>query len=249
MDFLTYEEFLANLARVRVRVAAACAAAGRPTEAARILAVTKTHPVAAAIYAHRAGLAGAGENRVQEGLEKIAACPEPGVRWELIGHLQSNKAAKAAVAFARIQSVDRADLAEKLDRALRQAQGDAAGAAGRVLPVLLQVNAGEDPAKFGVDCAGAAGLLEAALKCAALRVEGLMTVAPLAPGDPAVAERCFARLRETRDALAAQFGVALPELSMGMSDDLEAAVRQGSTLVRVGTALFGKRDLQANPQH
>jgi len=249
MEFLSYEEFLANLERVRARVAEACRAAGRGPDAARILAVTKTHPVEAALYAHRAGLAGAGENRVQEGLEKIAACPERAVRWELIGHLQSNKAAKAAAAFARIQSVDRVELAEKLDRAvqalglakdgfLRQDQGEPAR---HVLPVLLQVNAGDDPAKFGVDCAGAAGLLEAALKCAALRVEGLMTVAPLAPGNPAVAERCFARLRETRDALAAKFGVELPELSMGMSDDLEAAVRQGSTLVRVGTALFGKR--------
>ncbi|MGA2053208.1 MAG: YggS family pyridoxal phosphate-dependent enzyme [Opitutales bacterium] len=241
MAFLTYEEFTTNVARVRARVAGACAAAGRPAEAVGILAVTKTQPVEAALYAHRAGLAGAGENRVQEALEKIAACPEPAVRWELIGHLQSNKAAKAAGAFARIQSVDGIELAQKLDRAaaaLRQAQG---GPAGKVLPVLLQVNAGDDPAKFGVDGAGAAGLLEAALKCAALKVEGLMTVAPLAPGDPAVAERCFARLRETRDRLAAQFGVALAELSMGMSDDLEAAVRQGSTLVRVGTALFGMR--------
>jgi hypothetical protein len=242
MAFLTYEEFLGNLARVQARVVAACAAAGRPAAAVRILAVTKTHPVEAALYAHRAGLAGAGENRVQDALEKIAACPDPAVRWELIGHLQSNKAAKAAGAFARIQSVDRIELAQKLDQTLRQAQGEAAATAGRELPVLLQVNAGDDPAKFGVDCEGAAGLLEAALKCPALKVEGLMTVAPLAPENPAVAEKCFARLRETRDRLAGQFGVALAELSMGMSDDLEAAVRQGSTLVRVGTALFGKRE-------
>jgi hypothetical protein len=233
MAFLTYDEFLANLARVRARVAAAAAAAGRPAESVRILAVTKTHPVEAALYAHRAGLAGAGENRVQEALEKIAACPDPAVRWELIGHLQSNKAAKAAAAFARIQSVDRAELAQKLDRA--------AATAGRVLPVLLQINAGDDPAKFGATCADAAALLEAALKCPALKIEGLMTVAPLAPENPNVARRCFARLRETRDALAKQFGTPLAELSMGMTDDLEAAVREGSTLVRVGTALFGKR--------
>jgi hypothetical protein len=234
MTFLTYDEFLANLAHVRERVAAACAAAGRPAAAMRILAVTKTHPVEAALYARRAGLAGAGENRVQEALEKIAACPDPAVRWELIGHLQSNKAAKAAAAFARIQSVDRAELAQKLDRA--------AAAAGKILPVLLQVNAGDDPAKFGVVCADAPALLETALKCPALRVEGLMTVAPLAPENPDVAHRCFARLRETRDALAHQFGAPLAELSMGMTDDLEAAVREGSTLIRVGTALFGKRE-------
>jgi len=235
MDFLTYEEFLANLARVRARVAAACAAAARPVESVRILAVTKTHPVEAALYARRADLAGAGENRVQEALEKIAACPDPAVRWELIGHLQSNKAAKAAAVFARIQSVDRAELAQKLDRA--------AAATGKILPVLLQVNAGDDPAKFGVTCADAPALLEAALQCPALKVEGLMAIAPLAPNNPDIARRCFARLRETRDALAQQFHTPLAELSMGMTDDLEAAIHEGSTLIRIGTALFGRREL------
>ena len=230
---ISYEDFLANLARVKERVAAACAAAGRPVESVRILAVTKTHPVEAALYARRAGLAGAGENRVQEALEKIAVCPDPAVRWELIGHLQSNKANKAAAVFARVQSLDRIELAQKLDRA--------AVAVGRVLPVLLQINAGDDPAKFGAACADAPALLEAALKCPALKVEGLMTIAPLAPENPDVARKCFARLRETRDALAKQFNVQLPELSMGMTDDLDAAVKEGSTLIRVGTALFGRR--------
>lgn len=237
---ISYEEFLANLARVRERIAAACATAGRPVDSVRILAVTKTHPVEAALYATRARLAGAGENRVQEALEKIAMCPDPAVRWELIGHLQSNKANKAAVVFARVQSVDRIELAHKLDRSLRQAQGEAAGVS-RVLPILLQINAGDDPAKFGAACADAPALLEAALQCPALKVEGLMTIAPLAPENPAVAQKCFARLRETRDALAQQFNVPLSELSMGMTDDLDAAVKEGSTLVRVGTALFGKR--------
>jgi pyridoxal phosphate enzyme (YggS family) len=234
MAFLTHEEFLANLARVQARVAAACAAAGRPVDAVRILAVTKTHPVEAALYAQRAGLAGAGENRVQEALEKIAVCPDPTVRWELIGHLQTNKANKAAPVFARIQSVDRIELAQKLDRA--------AAGFGKMLPVLLQINAGDDPAKFGASCADAPALLEAALQCPALRVEGLMTIAPYAPENPAIAQKCFARLRETRDALAQQFGLPLAELSMGMSDDLESAVREGSTLLRIGTALFGKRE-------
>jgi pyridoxal phosphate enzyme (YggS family) len=231
---ISYEAFFANLAHVRERIAAACAASGRDPATVRILAVTKTHPVQAALFAHRAGLAGAGENRVQEALDKIAACPDPAVRWELIGHLQSNKAAKAAAVFARIQSVDRAELAQKLDRA--------AAAAGRVLPVLLQINAGDDPAKFGASCADAPALLEAALKCPALKVEGLMTIAPLAPDDPAVAQKCFARLRKTRDSLARQFNVPLSELSMGMTDDLDAAVCEGSTLIRVGTALFGQRE-------
>ncbi|HTB64028.1 MAG TPA: YggS family pyridoxal phosphate-dependent enzyme [Opitutales bacterium] len=234
MAFLTYDEFLRHLKQVRARVVAACAAAGRSPDSVRILAVTKTHPVEVALYAHRAGLAGAGENRVQEALEKIAMCPDPSVRWELIGHLQSNKAVKAAAAFARIQSVDRAELAQKLDRA--------AAAIGKVLPVLLQVNAGDDPAKFGVTCADAPALLEIALQCPALKIEGLMTVAPLAPENPAIAQKCFARLRGTRDTLAKEFGLPLAELSMGMSDDLESAIREGSTLVRVGSALFGKRE-------
>jgi len=231
---ISYEEFFANLARVHARVAAACSAAGRDPAGVRILAVTKTHPVEAALYAHRAGLPGVGENRVQEALEKIAKCPDPSVRWELIGHLQSNKAGKAAAAFARIQSVDNVELTQKLDRA--------AAAAGRVLPVLLQINAGDDPAKFGANCVDAPALLEAALKCPALKVEGLMTIARLAPDNPAVAQKCFARLREIRDALTKQFNLPLPELSMGMTDDLDAAVREGSTLIRVGTALFGKRE-------
>ena len=111
-----------------------------------------------------------------------------------------------------------------------------------MLPVLLQVNAGDDPAKFGVSCADAPAVLEAILRCPALKIEGLMTVAPLAPANPDLARRCFARLRETRDALAQQFRVPLPELSMGMTDDLAAAVREGSTLIRVGSALFGRRE-------
>jgi len=100
---------------------------------------------------------------------------------------------------------------------------------------------GDDPAKFGANCAHAPALLETVLKCPALKVEGLMTIAPLAPENPDVARKCFARLRETRDALTKQFGVPLAELSMGMTDDMDAAVREGSTLVRVGTALFGRR--------
>jgi pyridoxal phosphate enzyme (YggS family) len=234
MSLISYEEFFANLAKVRARVAAACTLAGREAGGVRILAVTKTHPVTAALFAHRAGLAGAGENRVQEALDKIATCPDPAVRWELIGHLQSNKAAKAAAVFARIQSVDRVELAQKLDRA--------AATAGKILPVLLQINAGDDPAKFGASCAEAPALLEAALKCPALKIEGLMTIAPLVPDNPVVAQSCFARLRETRDRLAQKFSVSLPELSMGMTDDLDAAVREGSTLIRVGSALFGKRE-------
>jgi hypothetical protein len=210
---------------------AACIRAGRPAAEVRLLAVTKTHPAAAAEYAARYGLRAVGENRVQEGMEKRAQCTMP-LAWELIGHLQSNKAKLAVAHFDRVQSVD----SEKLLRVLAQA----AEAQSKTLPVLLQINAGNDPAKFGAEPADAPRLLELALALPTLRVEGLMTIAPLSE-DRDVARRTFANLRTIRDTLSAQFGVALPELSMGMSGDLAEAIAEGSTLVRVGTALFGQR--------
>jgi len=210
---------------------AACIRAGRPAAEVRLLAVTKTHPAAAAEYAARYGLRAVGENRVQEGMEKRAQCTMP-LAWELIGHLQSNKAKLAVAHFDRVQSVD----SEKLLRVLAQA----AEAQSKTLPVLLQINAGNDPAKFGAELADAPRLLELALTLPALRVEGLMTIAPLSE-DRDVARRTFANLRTIRDTLSAQFGVSLPELSMGMSGDLAEAIAEGSTLVRVGTALFGQR--------
>lgn len=229
---ITYEEFARRADRVRERIAEACARSGRRPEEVELLAVTKTHPAAAADYAARYGLRAVGENRVQEGVAKRAES-RAAVRWELIGHLQSNKAALAAAHFDRIQSVDSEKLLRHLDRA--------AAELGRRLPILLEVNAGDDPAKFGVEPWDAARLLAAALGAGSLAVEGLMTVAPLS-ADPAVAARAFGRLRELRDRLAAQFGVALRELSMGMTADLAEAVAAGSTLVRVGTALYGERE-------
>ena len=193
--------------------------------------MTKTHPPAAVEFAARYGLAAVGENRVQEAAEKRERCPAA-IRWELIGHLQSNKARLAARCFDRVQSVDRVKLLAPLDLA--------AGELGRRLPVLLQINTGRDPDKFGADPADAAGLLEAALARPHLQVDGLMTMPPLSD-DPAVAQRTFAGLRELRERLAGQFGQPLRELSMGMTADLALAVAEGSTLVRVGTALFGAR--------
>lgn len=228
---LPYEDFLANLARLRVRIASACAAAGRDPGSVTILPVTKTHPVEAALYAVRAGLAAVGENRVQEALPKIETARGAGVRWELIGHLQSNKAKLAARAFDRIQSVDSPKLLDHLDRA--------AADDGRALRVLLQVNAGADPAKSGAPVDETARLLDHAAAKSHLRVEGFMTIAPLSD-DPAVARRAFAALRETRDRLASP-ALPLRELSMGMTGDLAEAIAEGSTTIRVGTALFGAR--------
>jgi pyridoxal phosphate enzyme (YggS family) len=233
---IAYEEFVARVAAVRTQIAEACRQAGREPAEVELLAVTKTHPAAAAEYAARQGLRAVGENRVQEAAGKRAQTTVR-VAWELIGHLQTNKTRLAVETFDRIQSVDRTKLLDPLDRA--------AAAAGRVLPILLQVNADNDPAKFGVETAAAPELLEAALAKKNLQVDGLMTIAPLGttPAETAAhAERTFANLRQLRDELAASYGKPLRELSMGMSGDLAAAIAAGSTLVRVGTALFGARE-------
>lgn len=236
---VNYNDFSENCARVRERVAAACEKCGRAPESVRILPVTKNHPVEAPLFAARAGFAAVGENRVQEAESKkkeFAALEKSPLRWELIGHLQSNKARAAAENFDRIQSVDTASLAGKLDRIC--------GEIGRErLPILLQANAGSDPAKFGTaDFDSLRALAEAAFAGTRLRVDGLMCVAPIDDDSLETAARCFDTLREWRDRLEAEFGKKLPELSMGMSHDLEAAVAAGSTMIRVGTALFGERD-------
>jgi pyridoxal phosphate enzyme (YggS family) len=233
---LPYAEFAARADALRARLAAGCAAAGRDAGEVELLAVTKTHPAEAAEYAARYGLRAVGENRVQEAVAKRAATGAA-VAWELIGPLQSNKARLAAQHFDRIQTVDREKLLDALDRA--------AGEIGRTLPILLQVNAGRDPAKSGAAPEAAEALLAAALARPHLRVDGLMTVAPLSP-DPEVAVRTFSALRELRDRLRERAGVPLRELSMGMSGDLAAAIAAGSTLVRVGTALFGARGALAS---
>jgi PLP dependent protein len=228
---VTYDTFLLRLNSLRERMLAACRRCGRDPGSVRLLPVTKTHPAEAAAFAARAGLMAVGENRVQEAVAKRPLGPA-GLRWELIGHLQSNKAKLAVETFDAVQSVD----SEKLARLLARAAVEK----GVVLPVLLQINAGNDPAKFGADPENAPGLLEASLAATGLRVDGLMTIAPLST-DPDVARRTFDALRRIRDDLAGRFGCALPELSMGMTGDLEPAIEAGSTVVRVGTALFGER--------
>ncbi len=234
--FIAYEEFVRRADVVRAQIAAACAAAGRDSATVELLAVTKTHPVAAADYAARYGLRAVGENRVQEAAEKRPLCAAPALQWELIGHLQSNKAKLAATHFDRVQSVDSEKLLNHLDRA--------AAELGKSLPVLLQINAGRDPAKFGAELEDAPRLLELALTKKNLRIDGLMTIAPLGatPAEAADhAQRTFSQLRALRDDLAARFQIPLRELSMGMSGDLAPAIAAGSTQVRVGSALYGAR--------
>ena len=227
-----YEDFKSRADAVRSRMAEACARAGRNAGDVELLAVTKGHPVQSVEFAARYGLRAVGENRVQEGVEKRARTAAA-IAWELIGHLQSNKARLAARHFDRIQSLDSVKLLDVLDRA--------AAELGKTLPVLLQVNAGLDPAKTGAEPEEAPRLLAAALERRNIRVDGLMTIAPLS-ADPGVARRAFARLREIRDRLSADSGAGLRELSMGMTGDLDAAVLEGSTIIRIGTALFGPRE-------
>jgi pyridoxal phosphate enzyme (YggS family) len=226
-----YEEFKRRADGVRARIEQACTRVGRDPSGVELLAVTKLFPVEAVGYAARYGLRAVGENRVQEGAEKRSHALAA-IAWELIGHLQSNKARVAVGSFDRIQSVDSVKLLQLIDRH--------AAELGKTQAVLLQVNSGHDPAKSGVEPEEAEALLAAALAHKNVRVEGLMAIAPLSD-DPSVARRTFAALRETRERLRAAAGVPLPVLSMGMSGDLEAAVQEGSTLVRVGSALFGAR--------
>lgn len=234
--FIDYDTFRQRADKLTTLMQEACRAAGRDPAGVTLLPVTKTHPVAAAEYVARYGLPAVGENRVQEAVDKRAQT-NAHLRWELIGHLQSNKAKLAAAHFDRIQSVDSEKLLNQLDRAAEEM--------GKILPVLLQINAGNDPAKFGIDPADASRLLAAALARPNLRVDGLMTIAPLGatPEETAaLARRTFANLRTIRDDLAGHYGVPLRELSMGMTGDFALAIAEGSTLIRVGTALFGRRE-------
>lgn len=232
ISMITFEEFESNLASVQERISAACRASARDFQEVSLLPVTKNHPLDAVQFAARTGLTAVGENRVQEAQYKKDSYTGA-MRWELIGHLQSNKAKQAVALFDRIQSVDSLKLLHRLDRF--------AGELGKTLPVLIQCNAGEDPNKFGFKMESMVEAVESALEADFLQPEGLMTIAPL-DDDPEVARRSFEALRELRDDLQKRFACPLPELSMGMTGDLEEAIAAGSTQIRVGTALFGIRE-------
>ncbi|HEX5235273.1 MAG TPA: YggS family pyridoxal phosphate-dependent enzyme [Silvibacterium sp.] len=227
--------FKERLSSVEERIAAACRRAGRSRESVRLMAVSKTHPAAAIREAAEAGVALFGENRVQEFEAKRAELPD-GIEVHLIGHLQTNKVAKAAGIFSGIDTVDSLRLLERLH--------DSAKQLGRQLSVLLEVKVSGEEAKTGFDPAGSElrQTLERAADMMHVELRGLMTVASF-DENPETARASFRRLRELRDELARQYAnVDLHELSMGMSGDFEIAIEEGSTLVRVGTALFGARE-------
>ncbi len=229
---LAYEEFTARADQILEEIKAYCLACGREPSEVELLPVTKNHPVVALEYVQRYGLSCIGENRVQEALSKKEQFPGH-LKWELIGHLQTNKAKVAAIHFDRIQSVDSIKLIRRL------AHG--ASEADRKLPILLQFNAGNDPAKYGAEISEAPFIMEEALSQQNLKVDGLMTIAPLSENSD-IAKYTFNTLRECRDQLEEEFSITLPVLSMGMSGDLESAIFAGSTQVRIGTALFGQRN-------
>ena len=227
-----------RLTAIRQRIATAAQSAGRDPSAVQLVAVSKTFPIAAVQEAYAAGQRLFGENKVQEGLEKISAFNPPDIRWHLIGHLQSNKAKKAAPWFAMIESVDSVELLQRLDRA--------AAEAGATPEILIQVDLAHEATKFGARPDEARAMLDAAATCTAARVVGLMTLPPLAE-HPEDARPWFRQLRELRDRWAADGVPAamLRELSMGMSGDFEVAIQEGATIVRVGTAIFGGRSYPA----
>jgi PLP dependent protein len=227
-----------RLAAIRDRMAAAARSAGRDPSTIRLVAVSKTFPIDAIREAYAAGQRDFGENRVQEALQKITSAADLEIRWHLLGHLQTNKARKAAPAFATIHSVDTVELLRKIDAA--------AAEAGRAPELFIQVDLGGEATKFGASPDEVPRLFDAAASCRAARVAGLMTLPPV-PESPEDARPWFIRLRGLRDQWLAA-GVPAPmlsELSMGMSADFEVAIQEGSTIVRVGTAIFGSRYVQA----
>ena len=222
-----------RLAEVRERIAAAAARSGRPPEAVTLVAVTKTFGPESVREALAAGQRDFGENYVQEAAAKIEAVGAKAARWHFIGHLQTNKARQAAPLFDVIQTVDGLSLARELDKRV--------AAEGRPLDILVQVNVAGEEQKSGIAPEGAEDLLRGMAVLPALRVRGLMTMPPFLPAEEV--RPYFRALRELRDRLAARAipGVALDELSMGISGDFEAAIEEGATIVRIGTAIFGER--------
>jgi PLP dependent protein len=224
-----------NLAKLRERIEAAAAKAGRRADEITLIGVSKTHPSDAIREAYEAGLRHFGENRVQEWEAKRPRLDDlHGATWQLVGHLQSNKAGKAARLFHSVDSVDDWELAQKLDRAC---EGKTAGG---MLRVLIEVHLGGEETKTGVAEKGLEELAERIVTLERLHFPGLMCIPPYQES-PEAARPYFARLRELRDRLEGRLGRKLPTLSMGMSHDFEAAIAEGATEVRVGTALFGSR--------
>jgi len=225
-----------RLVEVRARIDAAARGAGRDPSSVRLVAVSKTFPIGAVREAYAAGHRDFGENRVQEALEKVASSGDLDVRWHLLGHLQTNKARKAAPAFAMIQSLDSVELLRKLDAA--------AAEGGHAPELLVQVDLAGEATKYGARPEDVPAIFDAAARCVAARLVGVMTLPPI-PELPENARPWFRQLQDLRQGwLTAGVPPAmLREISMGMSGDFEVAVQEGATIVRVGTAIFGRKTI------
>jgi len=242
-----------NLAHVRERIELAASRAGRHPDEITLIAVSKTHSARKIRELYEAGVRHFGENRVQERESKLAHLAGLDATWHMIGHVQKNKAARAVRLFDSIDSVDSIALAEKLDRAREEFNTEITerskanpesvhSAPMNLMRVLIEVKLDPEPAKSGVDGRELPRLVEAITLLPHLDLRGLMGVPPYFD-DPDEARPYFRRLRELRDAVREQMGAEiLPVLSMGMSHDLEIAIEEGATEVRVGTALFGERE-------
>jgi len=222
-----------RIAAVRERMARAAERAGRSIDAITLVAVSKTHPPGALREAYAAGIRDFGENRIQEAEGKIPALGDlEGVRWHLVGHLQSNKASRAVDLFDRIHSLDTPELGLRLEHVASQK--------GKVMRALLQVDLAGEVSKSGLKEVELVPALERLRGHPSLQIEGLMVLPPY-DEDPERVRPYFRRLRELRDRAWESGLLAGGDLSMGMSHDLETAVEEGATLVRVGTAIFGER--------
>ncbi len=227
------EQIAANIERVRATIAESARRVGRSPEEITLVAVSKTMPVEKVKIAYNVGVTDFGENRVQEALPKIAEFHPAGMRWHMIGHLQSNKAGKVVGAFDSVQSVDSVHLAQVLNRH--------AASRGLRLPILLQVNVSGEESKEGMPLEEAPEIARQIVTLPALEVQGLMTIAPLVK-NPEEVRPVFRGLRLLRDQLQEE----LPQctwhhLSMGMTDDYRIAIEEGATIVRIGRAIFGER--------
>jgi len=223
-----------NLTRVQERIGAAARKVGRPSDEITLIGVSKTQPTEAIRAAYEAGLRYFGENRVQEWEGKRAGLEDLQASWHLVGHLQSNKATRAAGLFHSVDSVDDLGLAQRLDRA----RGEQASAPQ--LRILIEVRVEQEESKSGIKPEEAAALARRLAELTHLELAGLMCIPPFLD-EPAKVRPYFRRLRELRDSLARDIGRELPVLSMGMSHDFEVAIEEGATEVRVGTAIFGSR--------
>ncbi len=233
----TLQDFQRHLAAIQARIAAACQRAGRDPASVRLLPVSKTQSEASVRLAHAAGCRLLGENKPQEAYGKWQATQDlADLRWSVIGHLQTNKAKLVARFASEFQALDSLRVAEALERRLQ--------AEGRALDVFVQVNTSGEASKYGLPPGEVAAFLRALPAFPALRVRGLMTLA-LFSSEAERVRRCFVLLRTLRERLCqeAPAGIALQELSMGMSGDFEIAIEEGATVVRVGQAIFGARAL------